>query len=150
MANKKTAAEHKAERAKEINKSVEEEVEAVTKAAEKAREDAPSDVETEEAYRERIANVPGIFGDTDTTAGANASGVDVVSHNNELATQAVAEVEAAKEQGDDEAEGVSSDEARRQVDVAGGQPSAEEVEAGADDKSDDKDDKKTTRSSRNK
>lgn len=110
------------------------ELEEIRSTAEGEREAAKADEgETEEEYRERIANVPGIFGDIDTTAGSNASGQDVVSSQNELATQAAAEVEARAEDGDEEAAELSNDEARRQVDIAGPQPSAEEVDEAATD-----------------
>lgn len=107
--------------------------------AEKAREENPSQVETEEEYHERIrlASTTGIFGDLDTTAGADASATDVPSSNNEAATVAVAEVDAAAEEGDEEAAELSTDEARRQVDVAGVQPSAEEADAGAEEAEED-------------
>ncbi len=104
--------------ADKIVKGIEDEVSRIRKAAEKAREDNGADKgETEEEYYERIANVPGIFGDTDTIAG------DVPSRNNEEATVAAAEVEAS----DDNA---TSDDARRQVDVAADDtPSGDEIEA---------------------
>lgn len=107
------------------------------KAAIDAREDQPSSAETEEQYYERIANVPGVFGDTDT-----AIRQDVPSRNNEAATVAVAEADAQAEEGDNP--DVSVDEARRQVDItADATPSAQEVEKGADDNKDDnKDDAK--------
>lgn len=122
---------------KDILKSVEDENTRIREAAEKAREDSGHDEgETEEEYNYRIANVPGIFGDTDTTAGAGATGMDVVSANNEQATAVAAAVEASD---DDDTEGVSHDNARRQSDIAAdGAPSAEEVDAAAPD--DDKDD----------
>jgi hypothetical protein len=68
----------------------------VRQAAEDARFDEPETVETEEQYHERLAAVRGamIFGDTDTTAGASASGTDVPSSDNEAATVAVAEKDA--------------------------------------------------------
>lgn len=114
---------------KEVVASIEEEMRRIQDAGLKAREDAGHDEgETEEEYRNRIANVPGIFGDTDTTAGVGASGVDVVSADNEQATAVAAAVEAKDDDGD-----VSHDNARRQADVqADAVPSAEEVNAGAD------------------
>jgi hypothetical protein len=93
----------------------------------------PDEGETEEEYRARIAAVPGIFGDIDTTAGGAAAGTDVPSAQNELATVAAAEVEAEKQDGNEEAQELSNDEARRQTDVASGTAaSAEEVDAGAE------------------
>lgn len=115
------------------------------KAAIDAREDQPSSAETEEQYYERIANVPGVFGDMDT-----AIRQDVPSRNNEAATVAVAEAGAQAEEGDNP--DVSVDEARRQVDIAAdATPSAQEVEKGADDNKDDakEDDKpKSSRSTK--
>jgi hypothetical protein len=102
--------------------------------AERLRGEAPDAAETEEEYYQRVAlaRTAGIFGDTDTTAGVGANQTDVPSHDNEAATDAVAQADAAEEAGEDSDEANASDaEARRQVDVAGGQPSAEEVEAGA-------------------
>lgn len=104
-------------------------------AAEGDRFDEPDTVETEEQYHERLAAVRGsmIFGDTDTTAGASAAGVDVPSADNEAAGVAVSEKDAQAEAGDEEAEDTSDAEARRQVDVnAGTTASAEEVDEGAD------------------
>lgn len=81
-----------------------------------------------------------IFGDTDTTAGAGASGTDVVSHDNEAATVAVAEKDAQAEDGVEEAQDASDDQARRQIDVdAGVTASAEDVDAAADDDDEDVD-----------
>lgn len=91
-------------------------------------EGGPGGAETEKEGIERANAVRStmIFGDTDTIAG------DVVSSDNEAANVAVAEADA-------EGADVSKDEARRQVDVAAGTTaSAEEVEAGADDKADEK------------
>jgi hypothetical protein len=121
------------ERQESIVDDLKSEIEEIRSRAEAEREAAkPDEGETEEEYRARLAAVPGIFGDTDTTAGAAASGTDVPSKDNELATQAVAEAEAAAEEGDEEAEGATVDEARRQVDVAAGTTeSSEEVESGA-------------------
>jgi hypothetical protein len=122
--------------AQELNDQYREEGEKVAKAASKARDDEPNDegFASQEEYREHVANVPGIFGDTDTLEG------DVVSHNNEAATVAVAEVDAST---DDDAEELSHDQARRQVDAGTIVPSAEQVEEGAEDSEDDKkDDKK--------
>lgn len=95
--------------------------------AEEARFDEPNEVETEEQYYERLNAVRGtmIFGDTDTTAGADASGTDVPSADNEAAQVAVAEAHA-------EGEDVTSDEARRQVDVSASGLDAEAVDEGAD------------------
>lgn len=113
-----------------------------------AREEAgPDKGESDEEYHARIAAVPGIFGDTDTTAGGAAAGTEVPSAQNELATAAAAEVEARKQAGDDEAQDLSNDEARRQADVAGGAPSAEEVEKGAEEKTD-SESKKSSKSSK--
>jgi hypothetical protein len=102
--------------------------------AEGARFDQPDTVETEEQYHERLAAVRGamIFGDTDTTAGATASGTDVPSADNEAATMAVAEAHEDQEEGDVDAD-VTQADARRQVDVSTGTtPSAEEADAGAE------------------
>jgi hypothetical protein len=111
-------------------------LEEVRSTAEAEREKAEDQVETEEEYRQRIANVPGIFGDIDTTAGVSASGTDVISAQNEIATQTAAEVEGKADEGDEEAQDQSYDEARRQADVAGPQPSAEQVDERASDASD--------------
>lgn len=95
----------------------------------------PGGPETEKEGIERANAVRStmIFGDTDTIAG------DVVSSDNEAATVAAAEADA-------EGMDVSSDEARRQVDVAAGTTaSAEEVDANADDKADEKPAPKRTR-----
>jgi hypothetical protein len=97
-------------------KGIEDEVKRIREAAEKAREEAGHDEgETEEDYNYRIANVPGIFGDTDTTAGVGATGTDVPSANNEQATAIAAAVEATDSE---EADDASHDEARRQADPA--------------------------------
>jgi hypothetical protein len=112
-------------------------------AAEDAREDEQFAPETEEEYAERIrlARQSGIFGDTDTTAGAGASLTDVPSSDNEGATVAVAEADAQAAEGDEEAAEASTDEARRQVDVeAGTTASAEEVDEAADDDTEDESD----------
>lgn len=145
MADERTDAE------KEVVSSVEDEVKRIQDAGLAAREEAGHDEgETEEEYRERIANVPGIFGDTDTTAGSGASGTDVVSANNEQATATAAAVEAKGDAGDGEAADATNDEGRRQSDVAADAvPSAEEVDAAADDKdSEDKDEDSKPKSSR--
>lgn len=126
-------ADDRSDAEKKVVKSVQDEVERVQKAGVKAREDRGHDEgETEEEYRERIANVPGIFGDIDTTAGVSASGIDTLSADNEQATAAAAAVEAQGNAGDEEAAEMSHGEARRQADVAGEAPSAEQVEAGAE------------------
>lgn len=67
-------------------------------------------IETQEEYEERVAaaRATGIFGDVDTTAGADAAGQDVVAADNEAATVAVAEADA-------EGLDVTDDEARRQA-----------------------------------
>lgn len=104
--------------------------------AEGAREDSQFAPESEEEYAERIrlARQSGIFGDTDTTAGASASLSDVPSSDNEGATVAVAEADAQAAEGDEEAAEASTDEARRQVDVeAGTTADAETVDEAADD-----------------
>lgn len=108
--------------------------------AEGDRFDEPDTVESEEEYHERLAAVRGtmIFGDTDTTAGASAGGVDTPSADNEAAGVAVSEKDAQAEAGDEEAEDTSDAEARRQVDVsAGTTASAEEVDEGAAEADDD-------------
>jgi hypothetical protein len=114
--------------------------------AERLRGEAPDAAETEEEYYQRVAlaRSTGIFGDTDTTEGAGANQTDVPSHDNEAATHAVAVADAAEEAGEDSPEAnASDDEARRQVDVAGLQPSAEEVEEGAEESNDDENDEAT-------
>jgi hypothetical protein len=121
--------------------------------AEGARLSAADTAESEEEYAERIrlASSSGIFGDTDTTAGAGAVNTDVPSANNEQATVAVAEADAAAAAGDEDAAAASDDEARRQVDVDGGTAaSAEDVDAAASDDSSsegtsDEDKKKSSR-----
>jgi hypothetical protein len=125
------AEEYKDEQLEEQKKASDD----VRSAAEDARFDEPDTVETEEQYHERLAAVRGamIFGDTDTTAGASASGTDVPSADNEAATVAVAETVADAEEGDEDAEDASVEDARRQVDVsAGTTASAEEVDEGAE------------------
>lgn len=110
------------------------------KAAEEARAEAPDTAETEEEYQARVAAVRStqIFGDTETAVGGpTASGTDVPSHDNEAATVAVAEADAAAQTGDDEADAASHDEARRQVEIQGVHPDAAEVDAAADDDNDD-------------
>lgn len=102
-------------------------------AAEEARFDEPDTVETEEQYYERLNAVRGtmIFGDTDTTAGADASGTDVPSADNEAAQVAVAEAHVDQQEGDVD-EDVTSNKARRQVDVSASGLDAEAVDEGAD------------------
>lgn len=107
--------------------------------AEPAYEGGPSGPLSGEAAEEHLRNVRGtmIFGDTDTTGGTGANVTDVPSSDNEAATVAAAEVQADREAGDEQTEGVSNDEARRQVDVAAGTTeSAEEVDAGAEARAD--------------
>ena len=101
--------------------------------AEDARLDEPNEVETEEQYYERLNAVRGamIFGDTDTTAGASASGIDVPSADNEAAQVAVAEAHVEQQEGDVD-EDVTAADARRQVDVSASGLDAEEVDEGAD------------------
>jgi hypothetical protein len=98
--------------------------------AEAHRDDAQAQPETEEEARERIAIVSAtqIFGDLDTTAGADAAGTDVLAHDNEQATENVAAVDAAQDAGDEDAEGVSADQARRQSEPL----SADDVQEGAE------------------
>lgn len=130
-------AESQEDRVAKTAEDFEKQIEEVQEAAVAAREANGTDEgETEEEYRERIANVPGIFGDTDTTAGADASGIDVVSADNEQATVAVAAVDAAAQDGDEEAQNTSTDEARRQVDAEKHNESAEEVDAASGDADD--------------
>lgn len=121
---------------KELGDQYREEGEELSAAADD-RDETPADeaeaLKSWDDYNAHVATVPGVFGDTDTTAGAGASGTDAVSRQNELATLEVAQKDEAAEQGDDEAQEASDDEARRQADVAAGQPSAEEVEEGAED-----------------
>lgn len=112
-------------------------------AAEDAREDSQFAPESDEEYAERVrlARQSGIFGDTDTTAGAGASLSDVPSADNEGATVAVAEADAQAATGDEDAADASTDEARRQVDVeAGTTASAEEVDEAADEPESDEED----------
>lgn len=130
----------------EVREVYENEGNDITSAAVDAREDEPGEegLQTWEQYREHAANVPGIFGDTDTSG--TAPEVDsVVTKNEELGGVSVARVdeEQVVAEGDDEqeeVEGVTGPEAKRQLDVAGPQPSAQEVEAGADDDDDNDDD----------
>jgi hypothetical protein len=131
-----TREEYEARVSEELGDQYRQEAEDITSAAEDAREDERNDdgrLETWDDYNEHVAQVPGIFGDTDTTAGAGANLTEVPSAQNELATVEVAEKDEAAATGDEEAQAASNDEARRQADVAGGQPSAEEVQAGSED-----------------
>lgn len=99
-------------------------------AAEGARVDEKDSAETEEEYYERVRSVPGIFGDTDTTAGSDASGLDVPSSQNEISTVLVAEKDVAAEGGDEEAAAVSDDEARGNV--SAGRPNEDEAQEAAE------------------
>lgn len=94
---------------------------------------ARNPITSKEEYREHVARVPGVFGDLDTS-GTASPGTEVPTKNEEQASANVAEVETAiKEEENNEAtKEVPVAEARRQTDVAGGQPSAEEVEEGAE------------------
>lgn len=83
----------------------------------------------------RLARQTGIFGDTDTTAGANASGTDVPAADNEAATVAVAAKDVAAEDGDEDAAQASDAEARRQPE-AGTAVTGDEVDEAADDEED--------------
>lgn len=131
-------AEEREERVSNENRErYESEGEKLSKAGVDARSDEPEQtgLETWEQYREHAAAVPGIFGDTDTSG--TAPGVDSVPTKNvELGGEAVARVDEASATGSDEeqdeVEGTSDADALRQVDVAGDQPSAEEVQEGAD------------------
>jgi hypothetical protein len=102
----------------------------------------PGEGLTEENYDEHVAAVPGIFGTTPTDA-LSGERDSVVSKNQEVAGQNIAAVDAAEEEGDEEAADVSDAEVARQTDAAA--PSgafAEEVDEAADeDESDDEDDK---------
>lgn len=125
--------EYVEEQVEQIKADSKEAADQVRSDAEGGRFDQPDTVETEEQYHERLAAVRGamIFGDTDTTAGATASGTDVPSADNEAATMAVAEAHVQQLEGDVD-EDVSSDEARRQVDVSASGLDAEEVDEGAE------------------
>ncbi len=134
------------ERQNSVVEDLEAAIEEQKQAALREREEAKPEEESEEEYRTRIASVPGIFGDIDTTAGAGATGTDVPSANNELATQAAAAVEADREEEGEDAEGAdaSHDEARRQVDVTQGTTaSAEEVDEEADDEGEEEGDEES-------
>lgn len=117
----------------EANKAADEErrAEADKWADENAIEGGPSGPETPEQQAERVRAVRRtmIFGDTDTTAGVDATGTDVPSADNEGASVAVAEAEASDAD-------ANTDEARRQVDADARDESAEEVDEGADDQAD--------------
>lgn len=131
-----TREEYQARKSEELGEQYRKEGEELSNAAddrEGTAEDEPEALKSWDDYNKHVAQVPGVFGDTDTTAGAGANLTDAVSAQNELATLEVAEKDEAAATGDEEAQQASDDEARRQADVAGGQPSAEEVEAGADD-----------------
>lgn len=107
--------------------------------AEKSRGEQPDQAETESEYYARIqaARATGIFGDLDTSVGAENQ---VPSADNEAATVAVAEKDAAAEEGDDEAADASDNEARRQVDASAGTTGfADEVDEAADDQNEDHD-----------
>lgn len=93
---------------------------------------------TPENYKEHVANVPGIFGDTPTDP--TIGDVQVPTKNEEAAGVAVAENDADAEEGDEEAAEASDAEAKRQVDAAGPTSDfAEEVDEAADDESEDED-----------
>lgn len=129
-----TAEERAQEASDALTKANQEFADAQRSDAEQTRSDNPDTGETQEEYQERVrlASTTGIFGDTDTTAGAGAVGQDVPSSNNEAATVAVAQADAAAVQDPESDEANASvDEARRQVDVSGAQPSAEQVDEGA-------------------
>lgn len=89
--------------------------------------------ETREEAEERIATVRAtqIFGDTptDPTIGDTVA----VAHDEEGANVAAAKVDAAAEEGDDEAADLSPEEAKRQNEAL----DAEEVDEAAEDDSDD-------------
>lgn len=89
----------------------------------------------EDDVKQHAAHVPGIFGDTptDPTIGDTV----VVTKNEEVAGQNVAEADAS---GDDEAEDASVGEVKRQTDAAGRDEFAEDVDEAADDDNDDEDD----------
>lgn len=131
-----TRAEYEARVAEELGDQYRKEGEDISSTAKDARDGERNDdgaLETWDDYNAHVAAVPGVFGDIDTTAGAGAAGTDAISSKNELATVEVAQKDEAAQAGDEEAAAVSDDEARRQVEVQGPQPSAEEVEAAADD-----------------
>jgi hypothetical protein len=110
--------------------ALQEQFEASQQAAIDDRENQKPPVETEEEYYERVRTVPGIFGDTDTTAGVTASETEVPSSQNEVAGQAVAAVEAEREEADpdDPVQDVSEDEVRSNVSAGRVDPDADEGE----------------------
>jgi len=131
-------AETQEDRAKSTLEDFQKQNDDIRKAAEDAREaeGAPTG-ETEEEYRERIANVPGIFGDIDTTAGVGATGTDTLAADNEQATVDQAAATADAQDGDEEAaEQVQSGAARRQTQAAATGETAEEVNAASGDAED--------------
>lgn len=89
----------------------------------------------EDDVKNHAARVPGIFGDTptDPTVGDTV----VVTKNEEVASQNVAEADTSD---DDEAEDASVGEVKRQTDAAGRDEFAEDVDAAADDNDDEDDD----------
>lgn len=128
-----TSAERSERLTGELREQYKDEGQAVTDAAVDARDDQPPQegLETWDEYWDHAAKVPGIFGDTDTSG--TAPEVDsVVSKNEEIGGLDVAAVDTAQAEGDEDAEGVDSAEAKRQLDATAG-PSAQEVDAGADD-----------------
>jgi hypothetical protein len=124
------------------------------KAAEEARADREKAAEEADAWAEEnglVAQASGvlkgdeaeehrravgrtmIFGDIDTTAGASAGGTDVPTTDNETATVDVAEKDVQASLGDEDAEEVGDQQARRQGAVeAGITESAEEADTGAE------------------
>lgn len=93
-------------------------------------------LETDEEARERVAEVRStqIFGDTPTDP--TIGDAVVVAHDEEAATASTAAVDAAAEDGDEEAADLSVGEAKRQNEAL----SADDVDAGASDQDDDTDD----------
>jgi hypothetical protein len=139
-----TPEERDARISEEVRKQYEDEAKRVTDLATGERENqpGPKGLETWDEYWDHAARVPGVFGDLDTTAGGNQT----VAKNEEVANLDVAAVDAAKEEGVEEVQDISADEARRQLDVAGDQPSAEEADKAAEDSSDKQEEKKNEKS----
>jgi hypothetical protein len=127
----KTQAELDQEASDNLKKENEAHAEEQKSAAEGARGSEADQAETEEEYNERIrlASATGIFGDTDTTAGAGAVGIDVPTASNEDATVAVAEKDASGKK-------ASDDKARRTTSAdAGAEPDSSETPDNPDPKS---------------
>src|SRR5438067_37347 len=101
-----TREEYEARVSEELGDQYREEAKNTTEAAHDARDTERNDdgaLKTWDDYNEHVANVPGIFGDIDTTAGAGANQTDAISAQNELATVEVAQKDEAAATGDEEA-----------------------------------------------